>query len=89
MTDVGGLNGATGYYLFEGELDAQSNGLTYRYGDDAQPADTDGGPQIPVGGGRTFGPVYSFEAAWDLRKLWVRNTTPGSNATVVFVGRTA
>ena len=83
VSDFLSLVGTRGVIMTEGFLSAVSNGLTFRYGDDTQPATADPGTPVAVGGSAGFGPVQSKEAGWDLRKLWVRNTTAGSNATVV------
>jgi len=74
--------------MLEGFLSATTNGLTFRYGDDTTPGSTEGGTQVPAAASAGFGPAASREAGWDLRLLWVRNTTAGSNAVVALNSRT-
>lgn len=72
--------------LTEGVVQAQSNGATLRFGDETTPAATDPGVALAVGAALGIGPVKDPAAAWPLSRVWVRNTTPGSNALVVVAG---
>lgn len=72
--------------LIEGFLQAQTNDMLFRYGDETQPKATDGGILVAASSGVGIGPVRDPLAAWDLRVLWVRNKTAGSNTTVVLQG---
>lgn len=82
-SDLFGVRGA----IIEGSIEAQTNGLTYRYGDEAAPETGAGGSAIAAGSGRGLGPVRSPEAAWRLDRLWVRNTAAGSNGVFVVVAQ--
>lgn len=83
VSDLLNLLGASGVVMTEGFLSAVSNGLTFRYGDETTPATAEAGTPVAVGGSAGFGPVKDKAAGWDLRRMWVRNTVVGSNATVV------
>lgn len=72
--------------MLEGFIEAQTNGVKFRYGPDSQPSATDGGGLISANSGRGVGPVRDVNAAWDMRRLWVRNATAGSNALLVMNG---
>lgn len=82
VTDLFKLLGNQGVLMLEGFLSATTNAAVFRYGDDTPPGTSEAGTPLAVGATAGFGPVTSKDAAWDLRKLWVRNATAGSNATV-------
>lgn len=88
VADLLSFRGFRGVYMLEGFLSAVSNGLTFVYPSQTQPPAAEAGTPLAVGASAGFGPVQSKEIAWDLRELWVRNTTAGSNATVVLNART-
>lgn len=81
LTDLLGI--ARTARLTEAFLSAVTNGLIWRYGDNAQPAATDPGTEIGSGGSVGLGPVRGPALAWDANRMWVRNATGGANATVV------
>lgn len=79
---VGGS--AAGVTILGGILQAQTNGATVRIvprGSPA-PATADAGTTLAAGAG------IGLQATdqWRLDEIWVRNTTAGQNATLVFTG---
>lgn len=83
LAELGGLQGGKARYALELVLQAQTNGMTVRFGDDSQPATAAVGVDITAGSGNTWGPARDKEAAWRIDQVWVRNTTAGSNARVI------
>lgn len=67
----------------EGFIKVQTNGLTMVTGWKTLPPTTLAGDDVVTGGGRTVGPVQNPLAGWRLNTTWFRNTTAGSNGTVV------
>jgi len=80
-----GLGGfPQGVQIVGGFLQAQGQGATFRMvprGSPA-PATAEGGNTLSAGAG--IGLQKTDE--WRLDEIWMRNTTAGSNATVVFTG---
>lgn len=89
VTDIMAIPGPSTGILTEGFLSAVTNGMTFRYGDDTQPATALPGTPLAAGASAGFGPVMDVAAGWDLRLLWVRNSSAGNNATVVLNARLA
>lgn len=81
LAELFGLLGGNAVIMSEGFLYARTNGFTWRYGDETTPTTASTGAPVPADGGAGFGPTSTV--GWDLGKLWVRNTTAGSNATIV------
>lgn len=80
---IGGAN-VNGFDIIGGVIQAQVKGATLRVvprGSTA-PATTDPGTDLAVGAGLGF----QMTDQWALDEIWVRNTTAGQNATVVFTG---
>lgn len=80
------LNLAPTARLRDGFLSPSTNGLTFVYPSDTMPTSTDPGTPIPAGASAGFGPLPD---GYELRRLWVRNTTIGSNAVVSLNGMVA
>ena len=84
LADLSGeLGGAV--VLVEGFIQAQTNSLTVRFGDETTPAATAPGLVLGIGSVAGIGPTTPG-AAWPLSRIWVRNTTAGSNGLVVAIG---
>lgn len=81
---LGNKKALSGYRVPNGTIMAITNGLTLAYGQ--QPQDLDAGVGQPIAAGAGIGLNSDLEAAWDLAEIWVRNTTPASNAVVVVNG---
>lgn len=86
ISDLIGFDVASGPFLLEGFIQAQTFGLIVRFGDQAQPPKALGGLSLVAGGALGVGPVRDPAASWFLNELWVRNATAGSNATLCVVG---
>lgn len=80
-----GIGGsANGFDIVGGILQAQTNGATIRIvprGSPA-PATADAGTALATGAGVGL----QMTDQWRLDEIWARNTTAGSNATLVFTG---
>lgn len=86
LLDLFALGGQypNGLQIVGGLLQAQSNGATVRIvprGSPA-PATADAGSALSAGSGVGL----QMTDQWRLDEVWVRNTTAGQNATVVFTG---
>lgn len=89
VADLFGVAGiSVGAKLVEGFIQALTNGATLYVASDTTdvPGPTDPGFSLAVGAGQGWGPAYRSDAALDLANVWVRNTTAGSNATVIVQG---
>lgn len=87
LADLFGFLG-TKATIVEGFIQAQTNGATLRIvprGSPA-PATADKGFALAAGAAAGLGPVRHLEAGARLDEIWVRNTTAGSNAVLVFFG---
>lgn len=73
-----------GFRLPNGTIQIKTNGATFDYG--SQPEDLAAGVGQDLGAGTSIGMNSDLEAAWDLAEIWVRNTTPGSIATIICNG---
>lgn len=69
--------------VVEGTFNIQTNGATMAV---AEGTPLPGGTQLAAGTYVSLGPVTVAGSGWRLDQTYFRNTTPGSNATVVFVG---
>jgi hypothetical protein len=72
--------------IVEGFLQVQDNGLTFRLINEGEPAPT-GSTGVGIARAKdsmsTFGPASGRYRGYPLDRLWVRNTTAGSNGSVV------
>lgn len=87
LADLFGFLG-TQAVIVEGVIQTQVNGATVRTlprGSPA-PATADAGLSLAAGAGIGSGPIHALDAGIRLDETWVRNTTVGANATVVFFG---
>ena len=83
-----GLTGSN-VRLIEGFLQAQTSGVTLRFGDSTTPPTAAGGLTIAAGGAIGVGPVKESNAAWPLGRIWVRETISSGGATISVLGVTA
>lgn len=86
LNDLLGLNVFTKARILEGFINIQTNGATLGIFPDSAPDTADAGFAISAGAAIGLGPAKDSDAAWALEDIWVRNSTAGSNATVVFTG---
>lgn len=85
LLDVVGLNSVARLEVVEGFLTFQSFGATVYYGTTKPPASA-AGTQWGAGSGFGLGPRRDKGAGWRLDRVWVKNTTAGSNAVAVVQG---
>lgn len=89
VADYLGLPSGVPLRLVEGWIQAQTNGLTFFVSEPGinQPtAAANPGIAVTAGGAPGTGPTSPDAALYDLGTTWVRNTTAGSNSTVVVSG---
>lgn len=89
VQDLLGFPPATKVYLREGFIQVQDNGLTFLLVPDDSPAPTGStGAGVARAKDSTsgFGPANGPYKGYPVHRLYVRNTTAGSNGTVVVEG---
>lgn len=79
LAELFGLLGAV-RRVKDGFLYALTNGATWLYGNETTPTTATAGGPIATGAGVVLG--TGKPPGWRLDRIWVRNTTAGSNATL-------